>query len=250
MLLIFSEASNKSVQVQREVERAVHKDVPLRSGAHRERDADADDGVLHQFAALVRRDPDAARAAPRTLGAGGQGTPDEARRRQRAAAGEHAVARCPAGAGGRGAPAPVSAPPVAAPPPASTAAPAAAPSVPADSGRTADRRQLRTDAGPRQRAVRQRRVCRSAPAAREPGGRARLPADGEGQQGGRPRAVSARGARAAGGASEHHSRPRFRRAGRHDVRGHRSAGGRQPGRNWSAPRALAARKAESRSFAN
>src|SRR4051812_33584416 len=29
MLLIFSEASNKSVQVQREVERAVHKDVPL-----------------------------------------------------------------------------------------------------------------------------------------------------------------------------------------------------------------------------
>ncbi len=29
MLLLFSEASNKSVQVQREVERAVHKDVPL-----------------------------------------------------------------------------------------------------------------------------------------------------------------------------------------------------------------------------
>ena len=29
MLLIFSEASNKSVQVEREVERAVHKDVPL-----------------------------------------------------------------------------------------------------------------------------------------------------------------------------------------------------------------------------
>jgi len=29
MLLLFSEASNKSVQVQREIERAVHKDVPL-----------------------------------------------------------------------------------------------------------------------------------------------------------------------------------------------------------------------------
>src|SRR5690349_15045389 len=29
MLLLFSDASNRSVQVQREVERAVHKDVPL-----------------------------------------------------------------------------------------------------------------------------------------------------------------------------------------------------------------------------
>ena len=220
MLLLFSEASNKSVQVQREVERAVHKDVPLVpvriENVMPTRTMEYFISSQHWFDAIqtpLEQHLDRMAQAVKAHLA------EEGRRRRPSRSPTHDARPPPA-------PRLPRAVRLRRPRPRRPRQPVAAPA--ASEPLIVGNYELTQVLG--HRPVRQHRLRRSAPDAREPRGGARLPADGEGQQGSHPRPFSSRGARPPGGASEHHSRPRFRRAGRHDVPRHRPAAGREPRR--------------------